>query len=102
MREGCGVGLLKKRKRVSALVQSERRGGSAGEDCPRREAGERDERRRTVTERCEKSAELACSKNGSASVLWCNLNDEGDLLAKIVPGAKQVSGADSETSGDER
>jgi hypothetical protein len=62
---------------------------------------ERDERRRTVTERCEKAAELACSKNGSASVLWCNLNDEGDLLAKIVPGAKQVSGSDSDDRKEE-
>jgi len=53
---------------------------------------EREERRRTIQERCEKAAELS-GVNGHASVLWCNLNDEGDLLEEITPGAVQVSGA---------
>lgn len=26
---------------------------------------------------------------------WCNLNAEGDLLTRLIPGAVQVSGADS-------
>ena len=30
----------------------------------------------------------------SRRVAWCQLNDEGDLLAKLIPGAVQVSGSD--------
>jgi hypothetical protein len=49
----------------------------------------REEQKLTVTERCEKAAELA---NGKTSVYWCNLNDEGDLLADIDPDAVQIKG----------
>lgn len=55
---------------------------------------EREERRRTVAERCEKAAELAMQS--PKAILWCHLNDEGDLLEKIIPGAIQVSGKDSD------
>ena len=55
---------------------------------------QRDERRMTITERCEAVAEkVNCHK---VSVVWCHLNDEGDLLEKIIPGAVQVSGSDKE------
>lgn len=54
---------------------------------------EREELRRTLTERCEKVAELL--GDASRAVAWCNLNAEGDLLAELIPGAVQVSGADS-------
>jgi hypothetical protein len=52
---------------------------------------EREERRRTIQERCEKAAELVRGK--SLAVIWCHLNDEGDLLEKIIPDAKQIKGA---------
>jgi hypothetical protein len=52
---------------------------------------EREERRNTITERCEFAAELAL-KN-SKSVIWCHYNNEGDLLEKIIPGALQIAGA---------
>ena len=55
---------------------------------------QRDERRRSIKERCEKMAELA--DTGDAVILWCHLNDEGDLLEKIIPGAVQVSGRASD------
>ena len=55
---------------------------------------QRDERRRTVTERCEKVAELV--DTGQPALVWCHLNDEGDLLAKLIPDAVQVSGKDSD------
>ncbi len=57
---------------------------------------EREERRRTIPERCEYVASLASHKE--PVVVWCHLNDEGDRLAKLIPGAEQVKGAD----GDER
>lgn len=57
-------------------------------------AEQRDERRRSIRERCEKVAELV---NGNDQALvWCHLNQEGDLLEQIIPDAVQVSGSDSE------
>lgn len=53
---------------------------------------EREERRRTINERCEQAAALAAS-NGHSSVIWCHLNDEGDLLERLIPDAKQIAGA---------
>lgn len=56
---------------------------------------EREERRRTIQERCEMAAALV-RDSGEHAVMWCHLNDEGDLLEKLVPGAIQISGKDSE------
>lgn len=56
---------------------------------------EREDLRRTLTERCEKAAELA-NAHDHPVVAWCNLNPEGDLLTKLIRGAEQVSGKDSE------
>lgn len=56
---------------------------------------QREERRRTLTERCEKAAELITNHTTGSSVAWCHLNPEGDLLEKLIPGAVQVKGADS-------
>lgn len=53
----------------------------------------REERRRTLRERCERVAALVAD-SGQPALVWCNLNDEGDLLERLVPGAIQVSGAD--------
>jgi hypothetical protein len=53
---------------------------------------ERDELRRTIHERCEQVADLLT--NAEPAVAWCHLNPEGDLLAKLIPGAVQVSGSD--------
>jgi hypothetical protein len=54
---------------------------------------EREEARRTIKERCEKVAELA--NTGKPVVVWCNLNPEGDLLAKLLPDLVQVKGSTS-------
>jgi hypothetical protein len=54
---------------------------------------EREEARRTITERCEQAAELMeHDRNG---VVWCHLNAEGDMLERLIPDAVQVSGSDS-------
>lgn len=60
---------------------------------------QREERRRTIRERCEKVAELV-SVNGQALV-WCHLNAEGDLLAQLIRDGQQVSGADSDHEKEE-
>jgi hypothetical protein len=53
---------------------------------------EREESRRTITERCELVAELLAKSD--TAVAWCQLNAEGDLLTKLIDGAVQVSGSD--------
>ena len=53
---------------------------------------ERVEQRRTINERCDATAELL--SDADSAVAWCQLNAEGDRLAKIIPGAVQVSGSD--------
>ena len=55
---------------------------------------QRDERRRTVVERCDKVLEL--TDTNAQALVWCHLNEEGDRLANIIPGAVQVSGKDSD------
>lgn len=61
----------------------------------------RDEMRRTITERCEKTASLV-NDTGEPALVWCNLNDEGDMLEKLIPDAIQVSGSDSDESKESK
>lgn len=56
---------------------------------------QRDERRRTLNERCEKVAQLV-NHTGRPALVWCQMNDEGDTLEKMIPDAVQVSGSDSD------
>lgn len=62
---------------------------------------EREERRRTIKERCEKAADLVGAHNRAAAI-WCHLNPEGDLLEKLIPDSIQVSGSDSDESKEEK
>lgn len=61
---------------------------------------QREERRLTINERCQKVAELVAHKK--PAVAWCHLNDEGDLLAKLIKDATQVSGKDSDDEKEEK
>ena len=61
--------------------------------------GQREERRRTINERCEKIAELV--DHEAPAVVWCHLNDEGRLATKLIPGAVEVSGNDSDEAKEE-
>lgn len=61
---------------------------------------EREERRRTLQERCALVARLV--DHDKAAVVWCHMNDEGDLLERMIPGAIQVAGADSDDVKEER
>lgn len=62
---------------------------------------QREERRRTIAERCRKVAELVAD-TGRPALVWCHLNDEGDRLADIIPDAQQVSGKDSDEAKEEK
>jgi hypothetical protein len=64
-------------------------------------AEQRSERRRTIDERCEKSAELALAHKGQ-TISWCHLNSEADMLIKLIPGSLQVSGHDSDEAKEEK
>jgi hypothetical protein len=61
---------------------------------------EREERRRTIKERCDMAAALAVGKE--QVVCWAHLNDEADLLEKMIPDAVQISGRDDDDSKERK
>ncbi len=61
---------------------------------------QREEKWKTLVPRCEKVLELL--PKGKSFIAWCHLNDEGDLLEKILPGAVQVSGSDRDEEKEEK
>lgn len=64
-------------------------------------AEDREERKRTIQERCEMAAALVTG-TGQPAVMWCHLDAEGDLLARLVPDAVQVSGKDSDERKEDK
>lgn len=62
---------------------------------------QREERRRTIRERCEKAAELV-AHSGQPALMWCHLNAEGDLLSSLVKDGLQIAGADSDEAKEEK
>lgn len=62
---------------------------------------EREERKGTVKIRCETVADIVNSSK-DYSVVWCNLNEEGDLLEKAIKGSIQVSGRDTDIRKEEK
>jgi len=61
---------------------------------------QREERKRTIVERCEKVAELAAHKG--QVIAWCHLNDEAKLIKSLIPDSVEVSGSDSEKSKEDK
>lgn len=53
-------------------------------------AEEREERKRTLSERCALAASLV--EHDRPAVIWCQMNAEGDMLADIIPDAEQIAG----------
>lgn len=62
---------------------------------------QRDERRRTVEERCDMVAQIV-NKTNEPALVWCHLNDEGDKLESLIPDAVQVAGGDSDDCKEDR
>lgn len=62
---------------------------------------QREERKRTIQERCEQATRLA-SDTGASSLLWCHMNAEGELLEAMIPDAIQVSGKDCDEAKEEK
>ena len=61
---------------------------------------EREELRRTLTERCEVAADTL--KDADRAVAWCHLNNESALLKKLIEGAEEVKGSDSPDAKEEK
>ena len=73
-----------------------------GELFPRPAVGlreQREERRATIIPRCEEVAVRVAEAD--CAVTWCHLNAEGDLLARLIRGAVQVSGDDTDERKEE-
>ena len=61
---------------------------------------QRKERKRTVTERCQQVADM--SNTGQPVLIWCHLNEEGNILQQMIPDSVQVSGSDPDHIKEQR
>lgn len=61
---------------------------------------EREERKATINERCDLAAQLLSQHDNG--VAWCHFNAEADRLTEILPGAVNLSGADSDDEKEEK
>ena len=61
---------------------------------------EREERKATITERCDLAIELL-SKHPNG-VAWCHFNAEAEYLARNLPGAVNLSGSDKDEAKEEK
>jgi superfamily II DNA or RNA helicase len=61
---------------------------------------EREERRVTLHERCERVATLI--PQNDPCVVWCHLNDEGTQLTRDIPDAVEVSGSMSDEEKEDK
>lgn len=61
---------------------------------------EREERKATIVERCDKAAELLSAHD--CGVAWCHFNAEAEYMAEALLGAVNLSGADSDDAKEEK
>ena len=61
---------------------------------------EREENRRTLTERCEAAADKLA--NADTGVAWCHLNDESALLTTLIDGAVELAGSETAEAKEEK
>ena len=61
---------------------------------------QREERRNSIPERCDMAASIVTSHD-RPSVVWCELNDEGNRLEKDIPDSVQVTGSMSDDRKEE-
>jgi hypothetical protein len=62
-------------------------------------AEQREERKATLNERCESVARLL--SHDEPAVAWAHTNDEGNLLTKMIHGAVEIAGGDSDEYKEE-
>ena len=61
---------------------------------------QREERKRSMQDRCERVAKLV--DHNEPALVWCQYNEEGDILERMIPGAVQVAGCNSDEEKAER
>jgi hypothetical protein len=49
-------------------------------------------RRQTLESRCRKAADLVAAEPDEPWLLWCGLNDEAEMLARLIPDSVNVHG----------
>jgi superfamily II DNA or RNA helicase len=59
-------------------------------------------RRASVQLRAEKIAELVAAEPDEQWLVWCDLNDESAALARLIPDAQEVRGADTPEDKEDR
>ena len=90
--DGYNLPQLTERQHV---VRAEKPRGGELFDIPAYSLQEqREERRLTLPQRCEMAASLLT--HDRPAVAWAHLNDESDMLERLIPGAKQVKGSQSD------
>lgn len=55
----------------------------------------RQAQRDSITERCQRLADIVNAEPNEPWILWTHLNDEADTLANLIPGSVNVQGSDS-------
>lgn len=72
---------------------------SLGDDLFSRPAMTLTERRKaqrnSIEARCKALADMVNAETDEDWVIWCHLNDEAEMLEKLIPGSLNVKGADS-------
>ena len=61
---------------------------------------QREERKRSMQDRCERVAKLV--DHNEPALVWCQYNEEGDILERMIPGSVQVAGRNSDEEKAER
>jgi len=64
-------------------------------------AEQRAESRRTITERCERVADLV-NGTGKPALVWCHLNDESTMLTDMIDDAIEVRGSHTDDQKEAR
>jgi len=62
---------------------------------------QRAERKSTLNDRCEKVGEIA-NCNDDPFIAWCSLNAESKLLSKVIEGAEEITGSQSDEEKEEK
>lgn len=65
--------------------------GVAAQTLSERRKAKRD----SLNERCQKVAEI-CKRDDENYLIWCELNDESELLTKLIEGSVEIKGSHSD------